>query len=69
MATAGTPPEVLQTLHDEIYRILQLPDVAPKLDELGVRRQPMSTGEFAQFIRAENESYREIARITGVRID
>jgi len=34
-----------------------------------VRRQTMSTGEFAQFIRAENDSYREIARITGVRID
>jgi hypothetical protein len=29
----------------------------------------MSTGEFAQFIRAENDSYREIARLTGVRID
>jgi hypothetical protein len=43
--------------------------VTPKLDELGVRREPMSTGEFAQFIRAENDSYREIARLTGVRID
>ena len=38
-------------------------------DELGVRGQRMSTGEFAQFIRAENDSYREIARLTGVRID
>jgi tripartite-type tricarboxylate transporter receptor subunit TctC len=69
MAPAGTPPDVVQTLHDEIYRILQLPDVVPKLEELGVRRQRMSTGEFAQFIRAENDSYREIARLTGVRID
>ena len=69
VAPAGTPPDVVQTLHDEIYRILQLPDVTPKLDELGLRRQSMSTGEFAQFIRAENESYREIARLTGVRID
>jgi tripartite-type tricarboxylate transporter receptor subunit TctC len=69
MAPAGTPPDVVQTLHDEIYRILQLPDVVPKLEELGVRRQRISTGEFAQFIRAENDSYREIARLTGVRID
>src|SRR5215475_1231235 len=69
MAPAGTPPNVVQTLHEEIYRILQLPDVVPKLDDLGLRRQSMSTGEFAQFIRAENESYREIARLTGVRID
>ena len=69
MAPAGTPPDVVQRLHDEIYRILQLPDVVPKLEELGVRRHRMSTWEFAQFIRAENDSYREIARLTGVRID
>jgi hypothetical protein len=31
--------------------------------------QPMSIEQFAQFIRAETESYREIARITGVRMN
>ena len=69
LAPARTPPDVLQKLHDEIYRILQLPDVMGKLAEIGLRREPMSIDEFAQFIRAEAEKYGEIAKMTGVRMN
>jgi tripartite-type tricarboxylate transporter receptor subunit TctC len=69
VAPAGTPADIRKKLHDEIYRILALPDVVPILDEIGVRRQPMSIDEFSQFISAENEKYREIAKLTGVRMD
>ena len=51
------------------YRILQLPDVMGKLAEIGLRREPMSIDEFAQFIRAEAEKYGEIAKMTGVRMN
>ena len=69
VAPARTPPDVLQKLHDEIYRSLQLPDVMGKLAEIGLRREPMSIDEFAQFIRAEAEKYGEIAKMTGVRMN
>ncbi|MDQ8732187.1 tripartite tricarboxylate transporter substrate binding protein [Bradyrhizobium sp. LHD-71] len=69
MAPAGTPPDVLNKLHDEIYRIVQLPDVAQKLAELGLRHEPMSIEQFAQFIRAEAENYREIGKISGVQMN
>ena len=69
VAPARTPPDVLQKLHDEIYRTLQLPDVMPKLAEIGLRHESMSIEQFAQFIRAEAEKYREIAKMTGVRMN
>ena len=52
-APAGTPQAVVDTLHGAIQRILEMPDVARKLTELGVRRQTMTPDEFAQFGQAE----------------
>lgn len=69
VAPAGTPIDIRTKLHDEISRILKLPEVVRVLEEIGVRRQPMSIDEFSQFIAAENEKYREIAKVTGVRMD
>jgi tripartite-type tricarboxylate transporter receptor subunit TctC len=69
VAPAGTPADIKTKLHDEIYRILKLLDVAPILDEIGVRRREMTVDEFAKFIGAENEKYREIGKITGVQMD
>jgi len=69
VAPAGIPTDIKNKLHDEIYRILKLPDVVPILEQIGVRRQEMSVDEFSQFISAENEKYREIAKLTGVRMD
>ncbi|MGE0801178.1 MAG: Bug family tripartite tricarboxylate transporter substrate binding protein [Lautropia sp.] len=68
MAPAGTPAPIVQKLNGELNRIMTLPDVAPKLDELGVRRNAMSAAGFADFIRAENARYRNIAKVTGVQM-
>ena len=70
MAPAGTPPDVLQTLHDEIYRILQLPDVDAEARR--ARRAPPADVDRASSRNSSaprTESYREIAKMTGVRID
>ncbi len=69
VAPAGTPAEVVDKLHGELSRVLQTPEVAGKLTELGVRREAMSSEKFGQFIRAEVAKYREVARLTGVRME
>jgi tripartite-type tricarboxylate transporter receptor subunit TctC len=69
VAPANTPGDIKTKLHDEIYRILKLPDVIPILEEIGVRREEMTVDEFSRFISTENEKYREISKITGVRMD
>jgi tripartite-type tricarboxylate transporter receptor subunit TctC len=68
-APAGTPREIVSRLNTEINRILQLPDVAAKLDDLAVRRNPMSPEQFTAFVRAEGEKYRKVAKESGIRME
>ena len=56
-------------LNAEINRILQLPDVAARFDDLGTRRNPMSPEQFAAFQRAELAKYKEVIAKSGVRMD
>jgi tripartite-type tricarboxylate transporter receptor subunit TctC len=69
VAPTGTPTSIVEKLHGEISKILQMPDVIPQLAELGARREQMSVEQFAQFIRSENTKYRDIAKRTGVRME
>ena len=69
VAPAATPAAIIDKLHGELARILQMPDVTRQLAELGVRREPMSPERFAQFVRSEDAKYRDIAKRTGVRME
>jgi tripartite-type tricarboxylate transporter receptor subunit TctC len=68
-APAGTPPEIVNKLNAEINRILQLPDVMARFDELGTRRNPMSPEQFGAFQRAELAKYKEVITRAGVRME
>src|SRR5688572_24330421 len=65
MAPAATPRDIVVRLNTEINRILQLPDIKARLDELGVRLDPMTPERFAEFVRAENAKYQKVAKETG----
>ena len=69
VAPASTPAPIIEKLHGELAKILQMADVSRQLAELGVRREPMSPVQFAQFIRSEDAKYRDIAKRTGVRME
>ncbi len=69
VAPANTPTPIVEKLHGELAKVLQMPDVTRQLAELGVRREQMSPEQFAQFIRSEDAKYRDIAKRTGVRME
>jgi tripartite-type tricarboxylate transporter receptor subunit TctC len=69
MAPAGTPGEIVTRLNAEINRILELPDVSARLDELGTRRNRMTPEQFSKFVLAELDKYRAVARKAGVRME
>ena len=69
VAPASTPAPIIEKLHGELAKVLQMPDVSRQLAELGVRREPMTPEQFAQFIRSEDAKYRDIAKRTGVRME
>lgn len=68
-APRGTPNDVIARLNGEINKILAEPETRQKLLDAGANVVPMSTDEFAAFVRAESERYERIIRLTGVKPD
>jgi tripartite-type tricarboxylate transporter receptor subunit TctC len=68
-APAGTAREIVTRVNTEVNRVLQLPDVSQKLDDLAVRRNPMTPEQFTAFVRTENEKYRRVAKQSNIRME
>ena len=69
LAPAGTPPEIIGKLHDEIVRILNLPEVrsmflAHNADPVGNTPE-----QFAAEIKASVARWAPVVKAAGIRID
>ena len=69
VAPAGTPPEVVAKLHDEIEKILEKPEVAEQLDGLGAVSEKMTSEQFGDFIKAETASWGAVINKGGISVD
>ena len=61
-APRGTPKEIVERLNGEINRILAEPDVKQKLLEQGADVAPMSSAQYAAFVKTEGEKFQTIIR-------
>lgn len=69
LAPAGTAPQVVARLHNEVGRILQQNDVRERLQGLGMDIVGDGPEAFATFMRAENQKWGRIVRASGARVD
>jgi len=69
MAPAGAPAPVVSALHQEIVRIIRLPDVTEKLQALGADIVGSSPPEFAQYVKSEIKKWGDVAKRANVRLD
>jgi tripartite-type tricarboxylate transporter receptor subunit TctC len=69
MGPAGVPRDIVAKLNAETNRILQLPEMKSRLDDLGVRLDPMTPEQFTEFVRRENTKYQKVAKETGIRME
>jgi tripartite-type tricarboxylate transporter receptor subunit TctC len=69
LAHAATPRPVVYKVHDEVVRILKLPDVAERIAAQGGEIVGNTPAEFAAFIAAESAKYARIIKDAGVRLD
>ncbi|MBV8537122.1 MAG: tripartite tricarboxylate transporter substrate binding protein [Alphaproteobacteria bacterium] len=70
MAPAGTPRQIIAKLHDELGRVLTLPEVTDKLATFGLTADPSKTPEeFAGFIRIEAERWAKVIPTAGIHLD
>src|SRR5207253_6112893 len=62
MAPAGTPAAIIEKLHRETAKVLAMPDVRKRLDELGLDLIGGSPEAFAAVIKAETPQWAKVIR-------
>jgi tripartite-type tricarboxylate transporter receptor subunit TctC len=67
MAPAGTPPDIIEKLHRESVRILALPDVRKRFEDLGIEVIGNTPAEFAAVITAETPQWAKVIRDAGIK--
>ncbi|URI09074.1 tripartite tricarboxylate transporter substrate binding protein [Aquincola tertiaricarbonis] len=66
---AAAPKAVQDKLHDEVNKVLDLPETRQRLAQIGADVTPMTQAQFAAFHDAENQRYAELVKKRGIRID
>jgi len=69
LAPAGTPKAIIDLLHSEIVKIVALPDVQKRLDDLGFEVVANSPDEFAVRIKTELEKWAKVIRDAKIKMD
>ncbi len=65
-ARAGTPQPVLDKLHADLLKVLQMPDVVQRFTEMVVEPAPQSRDEFTAFMRAEAVRWAKVVKDAGI---
>ena len=69
VAPAGTPPAVIAKLHDEISRILRMPDISTRLSTQGAEIIGGAPPAFAAYIQREIPKWTKVIKDSGARAD
>ena len=69
LAPAATPRDVVTKLRTEIVRIIGLPDVRQRFEDLGIEPVGDTPEQFAQYIKSELAKYAKVAQHAGARVD
>jgi tripartite-type tricarboxylate transporter receptor subunit TctC len=69
MAPAGTPPEIILRLNQELAAGLRAGETIELLDKLGVNPRPGTPEDFAAFIARETEKWTAVAKRAGIRVE
>jgi tripartite-type tricarboxylate transporter receptor subunit TctC len=68
-APAGTPPDIVTTLHNEMNRSLADPKITARIAELGDAPLMLSTAEFQKLVADEAQKWAEVIKSAGIRAE
>jgi tripartite-type tricarboxylate transporter receptor subunit TctC len=69
LAPAGTPRPIIDRYHKEIVRILNMPEVRVKLDQMQMDLVAGTPEQFSQLIRSEIPRWGKVIRDTGAKAE
>ena len=66
-APAATPPIIIDTIYNEMRRILEQPELVAAMLKQGVQARPSTPGEFMAFVRGSIDKARDVATRAGIQ--
>jgi tripartite-type tricarboxylate transporter receptor subunit TctC len=69
VAPAGTSPEIVGKLNAAMNAALQTPEAASALHRIGAESAPATAAEFGAFLAGERAKWREVVRLSGIKIE
>lgn len=69
LAPAGTPPAIVQRLHDEVVRIAALPAITKQWTGLGVDPASLNPEQFAGYLKDDIVKWQKVLRESGAKMD
>jgi tripartite-type tricarboxylate transporter receptor subunit TctC len=69
IAPAKLSPDIIAKIHNEVKRIIALPDVAERLTALGSRPQAKSPQETARWLASEKDKWAKVVKESGYKLD
>jgi tripartite-type tricarboxylate transporter receptor subunit TctC len=69
LAPAGTPPAIINRLHDEFQKVSQMPDIKQKLLDMGLDIEVSSPASFSALIKSEMAKWANVMKLAHVTAD
>ena len=67
LGPAGLPREIVDKVHDEVVRILKMPEIREKLIQQGADPVGSTPEEFAAYIRSETSKWAKVVKTSGAK--
>jgi len=69
LAPAGTPPEIVNRIQQEVAKSLNTPAMKEKLVAQGAIPSGNTPAEFARLIDSEHKKWAEVVKVSGAKVD
>lgn len=69
MGPAGTPKAVVARLNADVNRIMRIPEIKAKLEELGTQMEQMTPAQFTALVRNDLKKYSDLVRDAHIVVE